>query len=147
MKTIILYQKNIYESLLNNIPGVRNYVVSWRHEINPPLAPNDEISYKISIDTPKTETPAFNDRGAIAGIPTSIPAKYSKLHFTCPQGYKFKFLDSRIVTDMYGNRNNDEIKRIEGPKLSGANTIIIWEIKNLLPGHRYFFKYKFEKEE
>ena len=143
---IIEYRNTIYESLVKLFFGVKAYVISWSHSINPPLGPNDEFTFEISIETPSTEKRAFSSDGTYAGIPATIPTKQARLNFSAPKGYKFELLTPKIVLDQKGNLNDDETEHTESPVLSSARKTLTWRIDNLLTEHRYCFKYKMEKE-
>lgn len=139
---VISHRTNIYETLLKIIPGKKSYIVSWNHEISPPLDKNDSLVLEIIIDTTGTEKDAFTADGTYAGIPTVLPTKKATLNFVAPPGYVFEMIIPKIVHDAYGNTDEKEISRIKQPRLNKSKTLLSWEIEHCLAQHRYSFNYR-----
>jgi hypothetical protein len=144
---IIDSQNNVQRDIIPSPTGNISYRISWANKISPPLNKGEEMTFEIKIDTPHTENQSFLAEGAFAGIPTSLPALEATLNFKAPKGYMFKLFDMINVINANGNTNQREINRIDKPKLSLSRTVLTWKLQNLLVKHRYYFKYRFIKED
>ena len=144
---IVDYQKNMHPDVLSIGGSDRTYVLSWSHKIAPSLMKDEEITYEIRIDTPQTEKQSFTIEGGYAGIAAALPALKAALNFKAPTGYKFKLKDILNVIDTHGNIDVQEVERINKPVLSLANTVMTWELTNLIARHRYYFGYRLFREE
>jgi len=139
-------QTSIYQGNLSALSKGPVSFVAWSNIIDPPLNKNQNMKYILKIFTEKTEEDAFNDCGTFAGIPVNSPTEKAVLKFIAPAGYKFHLINELIVLDDAGDNCTEKYPDFQKPSLTSSGTMLNWELKKLVPGLRFAFQYKFEKD-
>jgi len=139
-------QTSIYQGYLSALSKDPVSFVAWSNIIDPPLNKNQNMKYILKIFTEKTEEDAFNDRGTFAGIPVNSPTEKAVLKFIAPAGYKFHLINELIVLDDAGDNCTEKYPDFQKPSLTSSGTMLNWELKKLVPGLRFAFQYKFDKD-
>lgn len=137
------HRSSLYTTILSLISKQAN-VVAWSYVVEPAIDPGEILKYEMLIHSEETETDAFDANGTYAGIPSVIATKSANLTFAAPTGYKFDLLNDLIVLD----NNEQQVTspaNLPYPVLSQGLTFLNWNLTNMLPRHRYWFKYKFIK--
>lgn len=122
-------------------------VISWDYTFQPPLKPGESIKYCVKIYAKRSEVDAFSDKGTYAGIPIKIPTKSASLTYRSPQNYKFDLIKPVLVVDQKGKPIAEENLGIPPPSLNSPKTLIEWGIESPKVDRRYWFKYKFKRED
>ena len=146
-RRIVSYRHTIVRYIFDVLGDLEADSIAWSHVVDPSLGHGETMRYQLNISTSATEKAAFSESGTFAGIPATIPTQQAKLHYIAPKDYYFVLIKPVLVVDNRGNRYQDEENEITPPILSGARTVLTWELRDLLFGRRYWFKYRFVKGE
>jgi len=111
---------------------------AWQFEVQPCVAPGEELRYGEQVTTKGTERDAFTEKGSVAGMWSPFPVDLLCLEVHAPEGYRFDGA-SHFVKDKVGA----EIRVDGAPKLSSDGSLITWEVPKPIPSAQYFVRVKF----
>lgn len=139
---------NFYETFFDWGGSKNNhFMVFWYDIVHPPLQPKDKILITKITYGDATEKQAFEDKGALAGIPINVPMKKAEIKYLAPPGYKFDMIDHILVYDISGIRQAQIENLTNSPLISPEGDKIEWVLDKPKVGYRYNFRYKISKHE
>ena len=123
----------------------RSVIKSWSIIVEPPLEPNDEITYALRIRTRASEKVAFTTKGGLAGIPVNFPTRRASIRYSAPIGYRFELLQDVLVFDGSGRRKHEIEQATSPPTLNKTQDVVTWVLEDPQIGHRYNYNYRLVK--
>ncbi len=126
----------------------RSFGFSFALSVVPEIRPSESVSYQIRIKTPESELKAISVTGDVAGFPALLMVESASLRYHCPTDHRFVLLSPAVqVVDLMGNPTIGADAFLPPvPILSTNGSSLSWDLKQLHPGYRYWFRYKIEKK-